>query len=1151
MTLLREKYVKRTGKVLLSGVHALVRLTLIQADRDRRAGLNTGGFVSGYRGSPLGMLDTAFATIPQLLKDRGIIVRPAVNEEMAATAIGGTQHIALTDGATVDGVFGLWYGKGPGIDRATDALRHANYAGASRHGGVLLVVGDDHQGKSSSLVVNSNGVCVTLNLPLLFPSDPADVLLLGIHGYSASRLTGSWIGMKIVPEVAEGTQTIDADEESISIVSPDIEQPPDGLNIRWPDTLLEQEYRQHRFRLSAVQRYVRANKLDKSRLKTSKARIGIISAGKTWRDVEEALDLLGLDDARAESLGIALYKLAMIWPIEPQGLREFSDGMQMLIVVEEKGPFIASQVRASLYELGGAPRVRRISVNGQEHLPDDGVMGPDYIAWRLGELLASFTHDSAIMDASAKIGLEFKSDLQAISPVARKPHFCSGCPHSSSTALPEGSRASGGIGCHSMAVWIADRTAIWAQMGGEGVQWTGLAPFTREKHTFANIGDGTYFHSGSLAIRQAVSAGTNITYKILFNSAVAMTGGQKVDGNLTVPVLIEQLRAEGVKTIHVVTDDVGKYANPGGKVPVPVAHRDELDSVQRILRAVEGVSVLIYDQMCATELRRQRKRGLIPDRPQRVIINELVCEGCGDCSVQSNCLSVEPVETPFGIKRQINQSSCNKDTSCTRGFCPSFVTVEGGQLKKSAPMKLTSLLQSPLPTPVIIENREHSRILVAGIGGTGVVTIGALLATAAHLRGKSAAVLDETGMAQKGGAVVSSLHIAADDEMIKALKVPAGGADLILACDQIVSNSSDVLHAIKVGHTQVVTNSDVSITGDFMRTGITTPAGLLHRRLAAKAGDDNVHPIAFSRLAELLLGDAIGVNLMMVGFAYQRGYLPIDASALDEAIEANGVAVALNRRAFVLGRLLAFNPEGVFEATKFAEAPPEGLDLLIARRADFLTSYQDARYATRYVRMIDQVRSAEKEVSDATAVTMAAARSLFKLMAYKEEYEVARLYTDGSFAQKLRETFEGSFKLKVHLAPPSLSNRNDDPKRPRKRTFGRWIFPLFRLLAKGKSLRGTWADPFGRTAERRTERQLITDFEGTLTTLASSLRSDKLDLAVQIASLPQSIRGYGHVKDVAVRGYYSLTAELSDKYHADAPTGRQPLNKVMTAIGVH
>ena len=1062
-----------------------------------------------------------------LIAEHGIVVQPAVNEEMAATAIGGTQHIAMTDGATVDGVFAMWYAKGPGVDRASDALRHANYAGASRHGGVIVAVGDDHQGKSSSLVVNSNGICASLNLPILFPADPGEVLRMGVHGYAASRLSGSWIAMKIVPDVADAAQTVAFDDVDLPVTIPEIEQPADGLHIRWPDTLLEMEYRQHRFRLAAVQRYVRANRLDRQLIGPQKARIGIVSAGKSWRDLIEALNILGVDEAEVGRLGIAAYKLAMIWPVEPEALREFATGLDQLIVVEEKGPFVEAQLRSILYGMDGAPRrIERISVSGQAVLPDDGTLTPEDVAIQLGRLIG----DAQLAERAEALKPLLAGRGQPAFQSVRKAHFCSGCPHNSSTALPEGSRASAGIGCHSMAVWIADNTAVWAQMGGEGIQWTGLSHFTTEGHVFANMGDGTYFHSGSLAIRQAVAAGATMTYKILFNDAVAMTGGQKVDGELTIPGIVAQLRSEGVRTIRIVTSDPAKYDTPAFQVDVPVDIRDDLDRVQRELREVPGVSVLIYDQMCATELRRRRKRGTLPDPQRRVFINEAVCEGCGDCSVQSNCLSVEPIETELGVKRRINQSSCNKDMSCLRGFCPSFVTIEGGTLKRPAPSGIDDLLAAPLPAPSASADKTHHRILVAGIGGTGVVTIGALLTVAGQAEGRAVAVLDEVGMAQKGGAVQSSIHIAVRNDEIAALKIGAQQADLILACDQVVANGKDVMAAIAPGRSAVVSNGDVAITGDFMRTGAPVDAALAHLSLERRAGKGQVSRYNFTAMAEALLGDAIGSNLMMVGFAVQKGLIPIGVDAIDKAIALNGTAVTMNQRAFHIGRLLAIDPDRVLRAVETPRSLLHGYEAVRDHRTALLTGYQDRAYAERFLAAVEPLRAAEADVGGSGTLAEAAARSLAKLMAYKDEYEVARLYVDTDFASRIRERFDGDTRLRFHLAPPLLARRDPVSGHLRKRSFGGWVLPLFSILAKLKRLRGSWADPFGYTAERRMERALIAEFEAVLASLTQGLRRDNLAQAEEIATLPMTVRGYGHVKDAAVDAYRARLSPLLARY---------------------
>jgi indolepyruvate ferredoxin oxidoreductase len=1123
---LRDKFRKRSGRILLTGVQALVRLMLVQADRDKAAGLKTGGFVSGYRGSPLGTLDSAFATVKDLTGARGIVVMPAINEEMAATAVAGTQQISRTPTATVAGVFSLWYGKGPGLERAADAIRHGNVLGSSPHGGVLLAVGDDHVAKSSSIICNSDETVVSLQLPLFYPADAADLIHFGLHGFNLSRHTGSWAAIKIVPEIADATHSILADEMLLTPALPEIEVPQIGLHNSWPSMPLEQEVRLKDFRLPAVAAYVRANGLDRTMCKQPTSRVGIIAAGKSWLDMREALSSLGLDHRRLLTLGIALYKPGLIWPLEPQSLREFAEGLSTLIIVEEKGPLIENQVKSLLYGSSNAPAVLgKLNAAGRVLLPSTGDLTPEKIAAEVGGVLHSLTGDEAIATAlaDARAVLDSQADFSN-PPTVRRPHFCSGCPHNRSTSVPEGSRATAGIGCHGLAAYFVPRTSSFSQMGGEGVHWVGLSPFTNEPHMFANIGDGTYFHSGILAIRQAVAAKTNITYKLLYNSAVAMTGGQSVDGELSVPQLVEQLRAEGVSRVVVVSDDPDKYsANDPVRRRATVEHRDALDQVQLALREVRGVSILIYEQMCATESRRQRKRGKLPEPTTRAFINDLVCEGCGDCSIKSNCLSVEPIDTPYGVKRRINQSSCNKDLSCVEGFCPSFVTVEGGKVRKIAARTGNVAGLTTLPQPEIQSGSPHQRILVAGIGGTGVVTIGALLSMAAHMKGHNVGVLDQVGMAQKGGAVVSHIHVADDD--IGALRILPGQADLVLACDQVVGNAKDVMAAISPTKTHVVANADVSITGEFTRDRNAVADGaLLARRLSGRTGAGNFIAQPFARLAERLLGDGIGSNLMMVGFAWQKGWLALDRTALDSAMELNGSAVAMNREAFEWGRRLAIAPKEVFGAANMSHEEPETLDEIIANRAAFLVAYQDRAYADRFVNLVTRVRAAEDAVGGAGELAGAAARGLFKLMAYKDEYEVARLYTDGDFARKLTEQFEGSFRLRFHLAPPLLAKRNASGEW-RKVSFGPGVLGLFRALRRLRRIRGTWMDPFGRTAERRTERVMIGEYENVLEEIISKLRSDNLVLATSIAALPLDVRGYGPVKSRAILGYRSALAE--------------------------
>lgn len=1129
---LSDRYTQNQGNILISGVQSLVRLMLVQAERDRAAGLKTGGFVSGYRGSPLGTLDMAFSSAGALVKKCGIVVKPAVNEELGATAIAGTQQIEQSRGAKFDGVFSLWYGKGPGLDRASDAIRHGNYQGASRHGGVVLAVGDDHIAKSSSIVCHSDEVVAGLQVPLFYPADAQEIVAYGLHAFAMSRHTGSWTALKIITEVADSTRTIETNELSIVSIFPEISEPAMGLHNRWPETPLEQELRQVNYRLPAVTDYVYANGLDRIVTKAPAARFGLIAAGKSWLDLREALELLGLDEEKLSTLGVALYKPALTWPLEPRRLRQFVENLDALFVVEEKAAFIERQAKELLYNSS-----KKIAIwgkhrpDGEQFLPATGDLTPERIAVAIASFLAPLD-PAGELEGVAKHWRSALIDQEAMSiaPAIRKPFFCSGCPHNRSTILPEGSRATAGIGCHGLAAYNRPATSTFAQMGGEGVHWMGLAPFTDEAHIFANMGDGTYFHSGFLAIRQAVAAGLNITYKLLYNSAVAMTGGQSVDGDLTVPQLVDQLRAEGVKTIVIATDEPERYAHdPVRSRVMRIDHRDNIEALQVELRGVSGVSVIIYDQMCATEKRRLRKRGKLTDPDNRVFINERVCEDCGDCSAKSNCLSVEPAPTPLGNKRRINQSSCNKDYSCVTGFCPSFVTLSGARPRKRSLQAGIEL--APIPSPTPVARKAHERILVAGVGGTGVVTIGAILAMASHIGSRNAAVLDQVGMAQKGGAVTSHIHIA--DTAIHALRIVAGKADLILACDQIVGNAKDVISSIEPGRTHVVANADVSITGDFTQNRRAQPdASLLTRRLAMRTGADNFVAYPFTRLAEALLGDAIGSNLMMLGFAYQKGWIEIDLACFEEAVTLNGVAIAMNMAAFDWGRRLAHSPDDVFKAAGLLDLEPkrESVDELIARFVNLLIEYQDKQYARRFQNTINNVRAAEANVSADSALTETAARSLFRLMAYKDEYEVARLYTDGSFQKAIDEQFDGRKKLSFHLAPPILARRDKDTGRPKKMRFGAWIVPVFRILARMKSLRGTRFDPFGYTQERRAERELIVDYERLLHRLIDGLSLVNLPEAVSIAALGNEVRGYGYIKEAAIAKYKNISQKMLSQF---------------------
>ena len=1132
---LNDRFTKRDGPILISGVQALVRLMMLQGERDRTAGLTTGGFVSGYRGSPLGTLDTAFQRAHSLFADLDVKVMPAVNEEMAATAIAGTQQIEQSPGARVQGVYSLWYGKGPGFDRASDAIRHGNYQGSSRFGGVVVAVGDDHVAKSSSITCYSDETVASVQVPLLYPADPREIVEYGLHGFACSRHTGSWMALKILTEVADSTRSVDTSELNADIVLPVIESPPSGLHNRWPISPQDQEVLQQDYRLPAVLDYVRANRLDHSYFRDENSRIGIVAPGKTWLDVQEALRLLNLSESGLRRLGVALYKPALVWPLEPEGIRDFANGLQQLIVVEEKAGLVENQIKAILYGDEKRPQiVGKHKLDGSVLFPKTLDLTPERIAYDVGQLLTGTDPDlSQRVDGLSAI-LSVQKTYTA-PPEIRKPFFCSGCPHNRSTVVPEGSRALAGIGCHGLAAYNRPRTSSFAQMGGEGVHWVGLSQFTDEKHMFANMGDGTYFHSGLLAIRQAVAAKTNLTLKLLYNSAVAMTGGQSVDGELSPAQLLRQLRSEGVETIVLSTDDPDRYpsGDPVHQLVDRIEHRDNLNNLQSELRDVPGVSVIFYEQMCATEKRRMRKRGKMADPTQRVFINQLVCEGCGDCSVKSNCLSVEPIETEFGTKRQVNQSTCNKDYSCLTGFCPSFVTIEGGAPRKA---KAARNEAPALPVPVL-PVREHQRIVVAGVGGTGIVTIGALLSMAGHMGGREVGVLDQVGMAQKGGAVTSHIHIS--DEAITALRVPPQQADLVIVCDEIVGNMRDVISSINPDRTFVLANDDVSITGDFTHNAGAIPNSvLLARRLSKATGDDaRFQVFPFTRLAETLLGDAIGSNLMMVGFAYQKGWLALDLNDFEAAVRLNGVSVDMNMAAFNWGRQLAVDSPAVFRAAGLAEPPEVPVAQIIDRRASFLTDYQNAEYAKRYSKKIADVQAAENRVGGDGKLTIAAARSLFKLMSYKDEYEVARLYSSAHFRKTLQDNFDGDLTLRFHLAPPLMAKRDSVTGHLQKSEFGGWMMTAFSLLAKARGLRGTAFDLFGYTAERNMERALITDYEALLVRLLAQLNEKNIDEVTAIAALPMMIKGYGHVKESAVEKYRKeLKAALAKLETNDAAT---------------
>ena len=1184
---LDDKYTLEHGRIYISGTQALVRLPMLQQERDRAAGLNTAGFISGYRGSPLGALDIALWKAGEHLKAHNIVFQPGVNEDLGATAVWGSQQVNLYPGARFDGVFGMWYGKGPGVDRCGDVFKHANSAGSSRHGGVLVLAGDDHAAKSSTLAHQSEHIFKACGLPVLYPSNVQEYLDYGLHGWAMSRYSGLWVAMKCVTDVVESSASVELDPHRIDIHLPaDFTMPEGGLNIRWPDPPLVQEARLLDYKWYAALAYVRSNHLDRIVIDSPHARFGIMTAGKAYLDVRQALTDLGLDEATCTQIGIRLYKVGCVWPLEAHGAREFAAGLQEILVVEEKRQIMEYALKEELYNWRDDVRPKvygkfdaKDNAGGewsipQGHwlLPAHYELSPAIIARAIATRLEQFDLPQEVRTRiAARIAVIDAKERSMATPrvtAERKPWFCSGCPHNTSTVVPEGSRAMAGIGCHYMTTWMDRDTFTFSQMGGEGVAWVGQMPFSGDRHVFANLGDGTYFHSGLLAIRAAIAANVNITYKLLYNDAVAMTGGQPVDGALSVPQIARQVEAEGATRIVVVTDEPEKYrhgtalrrALPDG---VTIHHRSELDTVQRMLREIPGTTLLIYDQTCATEKRRRRKRGTLADIPRRVFINEAVCEGCGDCSVKSNCLSVEPLETDLGTKRQINQSSCNKDYSCLNGFCPSFVTAEfpdgAPQLKKPVQRDIPADSLPVLPHPDLPVIDHPYGVLVTGIGGTGVVTIGGLLGMAAHMEGKGVTVLDMAGLAQKGGAVLSHVQIARHPDDIHATRIAMGEADLILGCDAIVSATDEVLGKTHTGVTRAIINSAASPTAEFIRNPRWRFPGASAENDLRHAVGEHCDFINASAFAVKLMGDAIFTNPLMLGYAWQKGWLPLTHDALMRAIELNGVVVEKNKAAFEWGRHLAHDYDGVHRLT--GELPAETsdtshtseqvihlqhhagalLDKLITRREQLLTDYQDAAYAARYRAMVDRVRATEVHRIGARTLplTETVARNLAKLMAYKDEYEVARLYADPAFLDTLRKQFEGEpgrdYRLRFHLAPPLLPGHDADGQ-PKKRRFGPWMLPAFGLLARFKRLRGTALDPFGYTTERRTERALIGEYEALVDELLQGLAPHNHGVAIELASLPDEIRGFGHVKMRNLAAVRARWTSLLAQFRAPAET---------------
>ncbi|HWS74945.1 MAG TPA: indolepyruvate ferredoxin oxidoreductase family protein [Quisquiliibacterium sp.] len=1136
---LDDKYTAREGWLYMTGIQALVRLPMQQRQRDAAAGHHTGGYISGYRGSPLGRYDMELWAAGKRLQEHDVVFRSGLNEDLAATAIWGSQYVGLFPGAKVDGVFGIWYGKGPGVDRSGDALRHANMAGSHPLGGVVALAGDDHGVKSSTVANFSDQMFIAVGMPVLYPSNTQELLDYGLHGFALSRFSGCWVGMKVVTDVVEGGGSVWVAPDSPKIAVPqDFPMPPGGLNSRPVDAGIPQEDRLYHHKLHAALAYARANGLNRVTLGEPGARVGVVSAGKAYQDVLQALVGLGIGEARARELGLKVLKIGMTWPLDPEIVREFAQGLDTLIVVEEKRPVLEEQVRSALYGTPHQPAIVGKHFAGHPFdaaraptaIPNAGESNPAMVAAVLAKVLG------LSQDAAGRPLLQAPAAAATAAPgPVRMPGFCSGCPHNRSTRLPEGSRALAGIGCHSMALLMDPLTTTTiSHMGAEGVMWLGQHPFTEEKHVFANLGDGTYAHSGFLAVRQAIAAHVPMTYKILFNGFVSMTGGQAVEGDIGVSTILHELAAEGVKKMALVTDDVSKYEGVALPPGVPVRHRTELEAVQREFREYPDVSVIVYEQPCATERRRLRKRGKWVDPSRRTWINAAVCEGCGDCGKASNCMSVEPLETEFGRKRRINQSTCNKDYSCVEGFCPSFVSVEGGQLRKAAApasakaggAQAGEAAFAGLPEPPVPQPTQAFNLLIGGIGGTGVVTIGQTLAVAAHLEGLYSSNLDVTGLAQKYGAVLSHVRIAPRAEDLHATRIAPGEADTLIGCDLIVAAGDETMTKLRAGRSRGVVCTDLIPTGEFARNpDWRIDAGELAARVSAVLGDGGLM-LEGQRLATALMGDAIAANMFMLGAAWQLGQVPLSLASIDRAIELNGVAVELNRRAFLWGRRAAHDLPAVeaqaaragAQVLKFVPRASQTLEEIVERRVKELTDYQDAAYARRYSAMVERVRQAEAALGpaagkEAGALARAVARYHFKLLAAKDEFEVARLYSRPEFREELAQAFDGDYKLKFHVGAWPFARKDPVTGRPVKREVGPWLLNAFGVLARLRFLRGSVLDPFRNSGERRLHRELLEGYERDLDRLLAGLTADNRAVAVRIASLPEKIRGYGHVRE--------------------------------------
>ena len=1143
---LDDKYTVQKGRAYMTGIEALVRLPMLQQQRDRLRGLNTAGFISGYRGSPLGGIDQALWQAQDLLKNQNIHFQPGINEELAATAVWGSQQNQLFHGSKFDGVFGLWYAKGPGVDRSMDVIKHANAFGTAPKGGVLAVAGDDHACKSSTLPNQSEHMFIGASVPVLAPANVQEVLDLGLFGWELSRFSGCWVALKAITENMDSAISADIDANRISIQIPEgFELPEGGVSARWPDKPLDQERRLNKYKIYAAREFARVNNLNPIVIDSPKPRLGIITSGKACLDVLQALEDMGIDDSAAAEIGIRVYKVGMPWPLEPQQTHRFAEGLEEILVVEEKRSIIEDQLTSQLYNypVGSRPRVvGEFDEHGIDLLPNLGELTPAMVAQAIAGRLRRFFSSPTLEERIRWIEEKEKSLAVPADTIERTPHFCSGCPHNTSTQVPEGSRALGGIGCHYMATWMPDReTHTFTQMGGEGATWIGQAPFTDTEHVFQNLGDGTYFHSGVLAIRAAVAAGVNITYKILYNEAVAMTGGQPIDGTLSVSDLIHQLRGEGVRRIALVSDQPEAFQGQFSEIPGFSLHpRENFEALQLELRDYTGTSVIVYQQLCATEKRRRRKKGKLTSAPRRVVINDAVCEGCGDCGAESNCLSVTPKDTLLGRKRQIDQNACNSDLSCLKGFCPSFVSVVGGELQRPITDEQAVTLLPSLPEPDLPDLTAPWNIVVAGVGGTGVLTISSLLAMAAHIEGKGCATMNQTGLAQKFGAVTSHVRIACEQEQIKAVRIPAGEADLLIGCDLVVTAGYECLAKAADGRTHALVNVAEQATAAFLLDpDASFPTQGMKNKISREVGPELAFVNA-TQVALELLGDTIGANLFLMGCAWQKGWIPVSRAALIQAIEINNVAPNFNKEAFELGRHYAHSPASVMQrflpnSTAELESEKFTLDSLVEDRVARLTDYQNTAYAQQYRDHIASLRARDPKSELTDSLTWTVAEQLYRLMAIKDEYEVARLHSDPEFHRQLSAEFSGNYKLRFHLAPPLLCKPDPSTGKITKREFGGWVLPIFSLLAQFRFLRGTKFDPFGYSVERSAERNDLSRYLDLLSVIMTELNTSNYEDAIALAKLAKGLRGFGYVR---TKNRQQLVAEqdrLLAKFLGTAP----------------